>query len=509
MGTTMRTKRLGWVVLLGTAGVMGCSGADGGTSLFPHGSADGSTGGGSDASNSTGGDDGGANGGDGTTSGDGDILHVVTTCNQGLACAQVQCDGGVTTTVSGIVYDPAGKVPLYNVVVYVPNAPVQPFSSNGATCDKCGGTVSGSPLVITLTNAKGEFVLNDVPAGTMIPLVMQIGKWRRQVKIPMVAPCIENQLTDHDLTRLPRNQGEGDIPRIALTTGGADPLECLPRKIGLDDAEFTTAGGMGRVHLYAGGGWIEPSADGGMTTHDASAGFAPKLNGGMAFADATNFWSSASELQKYDILLMACEGTLNKPTKPASALAALYDFENAGGRVFASHWHRYWFSDGPAPVPSVGTWTDRIDPAATGTTAIGTVNTGFPKGMALRDWLVNVGASTTPGELPIKDSKHNLDAVNSAEAQDWISMPNPKAGNQTAVQYMTFNTPIGKPDTALCGRVVFSDLHVSSGDQPGQPFPSGCVTTDLSPQEKALEFMLFDLSSCVSSDSVPPTPPPR
>ena len=129
------------------------------------------------------------------------------------------------------------------------------------------------------------------------------------------------------------------------------------------------------------------------------------------------------------------------------------------------------------------------------------------KGQALKDWLVNVGASTTPGQLPIKDSKHNLDATNPAAAQQWITMPNPNAGNQTAVEYMTFNTPIGQPASAQCGRVVYSDLHVSSGDETGQPFPSGCVTKDLSPQEKALEFMLFDLSSCVQSDSVPPVVP--
>lgn len=53
-------------------------------------------------------------------------------------------------------------------------------------------------------------------------------------------------------------------------------------------------------------------------------------------------------------------------------------------------------------------------------------------------------------------------------------------------------------------------MHVgaASGDYAGaKTTPDGCAGGPLSPQEKALEFILFDLSSCVTPNNMPQDPP--
>ncbi|EYF06508.1 carboxypeptidase-like regulatory domain-containing protein [Chondromyces apiculatus] len=412
---------------------------------------------------------------------------------QNLECSVVECDGEAKTTVSGVVYDPAGRVPLYNVTVYIPNAPLSPIA-DGATCETCAANLSGDPIAATLTDTEGHFVLEDVPVGENIPLVIQVGKWRREFVLPSVEACVDTPTVDHEV-RLPRNQAEGHIPLIALTTGGFDPLECLVRKMGIDDAEFTSEGGSGRIHLFHG--------------REGGERFADTLNGGAAFTPANNLWDTLDGLMRYDVVLLACEGEQFPETKPPAALQAMHDYASAGGRIFASHWHNIWMEFGPTPWPELADWDFQSDPLEPFTSHI---DTSFPKGAALSDWLVNVEASQTPGEIQVLDPQHSILTVNDQLTTRWAYS---EAPHDPGVQYFTYNTPLIKADGTpeepenQCGRVVYTDIHVSSGDYPGDsyPFPQGCITNELSAQEKVLMFMLFDLSACVTSDDEPPPPP--
>jgi hypothetical protein len=385
------------------------------------------------------------------------------------------CPQGTTTTLSGIVYDPAGLDPLYDVIVYVPSSGLTPFS-DGATCDRCDGTVSGASAAIATTDAAGHFSLSGVPYGQDVPLVMQIGRWRRQVAIPTVTPCQPNAIDDAQLLRLPRNKAEGDIPKMAIATGSADPMECLLRKIGIDDSEFTTPSGNGRIHVY--------QTVGGATLPQPTP-------------TAEQLWSDPTVLERYDTVLLPCEGDESPAEKTPAARQALVDYTSAGGRLFVSHFGYMWIGQGAAPFPTSGTW-DTQHPGDLGDPVASTIDTSFPKGAALAQWLVNVGVTPTAGQIPLFEPRHDLDSDAPPLSQAWI-----RATGTTgpAVQHMTFNTPMGASPDNQCGRVVYSDFHVSTNERiAGYPFPMSCASGALTGQEKLLEFMLFDLSDCIAPD---------
>jgi len=413
-----------------------------------------------------------------------------------LQCQQVDCasQNQPDTIVSGMVLDPAGANPLYNVIVYIPNAPVEPIQA-GVVCDQCGVLASGSPLVTALTGPDGRFTLKNAPVGGDIPLVIQLGKWRKQLTIPYVAACQTTYMADPTKMRLPAKSSEGDMPQMAIATGGCDPFECLLRKIGIDASEFTDASGPGKVHVYQGTGGASIST----TT-----------------APATQLWSS-QQLTDYDLVINACECAEEPNEKPQSSIDNLVAYANAGGRLFNTHYHYYWIDPTKIatqpPVATNSAWqsTALFIPEQEGTTTInGYVDESFPKGAAFAQWLLNVGASIAPGIFPINQARYNAQAANPPSTQ-WVNNPNTGETETTgnALLHYTFNTPVGLPPSFQCGKVLYSDFHVvPPTTAPGWTFPVECDTHSMSPQELALEFMLFDLSACIQQDTQAPKAPP-
>jgi hypothetical protein len=432
----------------------------------------------------------GGGGGTGGTGGGTGSPPQIPGCT-GSCVVRTDCPAAMgPTTITGTVTIPAGTLPLYNATVYIPTGSAVPDPpASGPTCDRCDAQVE---TFSTTTDINGSFTLANIPSGQNVPLIIRVGKWRRVITIPSVAECASTAL-DPTQTRLPRNQAEGNIPRIALSTGSADALECILRKdkLGLDDAEFTPEGGNGRVNLYAGA--------------NGANKYAPTLNGGAAFTaaqtvPAPSWWDDPANWNKYDIVLLSCEGAQHMEVKSATALQNLETYIGAGGRVFASHWHNGWMANAKPPqlIQTVATFPNSGAPG----TITDKINTGFTKGAALADWLILPsvwGAGTPPprGDLPVQGAKSTVGTINAMLTQRWVDT------DKMVPQYFSFDAPIGAASSSQCGQMVFTDLHVSSGtggdsSSAGTPFPNGCTATSLSPQEKALIFLLFDLTNCLT-----------
>jgi hypothetical protein len=436
-------------------------------------------------------------GGDANSSAGSKTTSGAGTCS-GLGCRVHDCAGGGSTTITGTIYDPAGKRPLYGVVAYVPSTAPLRFGG-GASCTSCADLYSGDPVASAITDAAGNFTINDAPDGTDIPLVIQVGRWRRQFVVPNVGRCTATRVPDRTLT-LPKNGSEGDLPNIAISTGGGDALECLLRRIGVDDTEYVPGpGGNGHLHIFKGS-----DHRGVDRKWDTSA---PDMQGG-APDPSTTLWDSIADIMRYDMVLLSCEGY----EPPHMNQEVMFEYVALGGRVYASHFHYAWFDTGPFGAANLAQWTSGVHQASMSLSANIVTATWpgqpFPRGQAFYEWLANVDA-LTGAELPLETpSRYNayVTARNTA-SQPWIV-----ANNQSgATLNFSFDTPLGAAPVDRCGRVVFSDVHVGArGDYAGQSTkvtPTGCATGDLRPQEKALEFILFDLASCVTPGNALQEPP--
>jgi hypothetical protein len=453
-------------------------------------------------------------------------LGVTPQCgaSTGWQCAvDTSCPSSSPTTLKGKVYDPGGLNPLYDVVVFIPKvvSSLPQITPGTHSCNTCDVAI-GNYVVATTTDGTGSFTLPGVPTGMNVPVTVQIGKWRRTVGVDIPTSCSTNTVTDGAL-RLPAKQSEGDMPQMAVLTGGCDDLGCFMKGMGIDPSEFTAPHAGGRLDVYQGVGMGGGGGGFGGGGGGGGGGQAATLSNGTA-GNCTNascpLWASKQSFESYDIVLLSCECAENRQTKPASAQQALHDWLDEGGRVFASHYHYTWFRDSPAAdFQGVARWGN----TGNNDTAIGgghpyDVDTSFPKGATFGQWLGTVKGLNSAGPPPnivLNQVADSVVAVN-APTTRWIY----DSQGAPDVKYLSFGTPIGgappPPDAGeqgvqYCGKAVFTDLHTGGSllSTVGS-IPAGCTNKGLSDQQKALEFLFFDLSACVTNDMVapPPLPPP-
>jgi hypothetical protein len=293
------------------------------------------------------------------------------------------------------------------------------------------------------------------------------------------------------------------MPLLALTSGG-DPAECFLRDIGIDDTEFVAPGSpSGHVHLYT--GW------------DGAGNPWSSVAGGNTYQDTYAWWKDPANLLRYDLLFNACDyGPIDRNALGGAgdAYQAVHVYLEGGGRVFATHFFYNWFAPptGPADFQSVAAWSPS-NTSADGETYL--VDYSFPKGKALADWLQANGTSTTYGEVQLWDTRRDVTGTTSQSTR-WIYQGSSPSDPSYAVLYLSFNTPLSSPPSQQCGRAVFSDIHLAGNlpdSSPSATFPAECADPDPAGvhtnSKRLLEFLFFDLSSCVQDDTQPPPPPTK
>jgi len=411
-----------------------------------------------------------------------------------LCLKQVSCPTGQTTSISGTVYTPNGVDPLPNVVVYVPNAAVPAFPA-GVACVTSAQPVSGTPLVGTTTSATtpGTYTLTNMPVGDNIPVVIQAGRWRRQYTVSTTA-CKNTPLN----MSFPSTHTQGDIPLIAVATGSVDAAECVLRKVGIADSEFTVptaSGGTGRIQLYKG-------SESPGTTKDVNNVALPS----ETVLVGTTVGTSA--LNNYDIIMFPCQGSASGQTT-SSSQTNLINYTTAGGRVFATHYSYAWLYN-VSPFSGTAKWNVN---QATFNNGPATIDTTFAGGQQLAQWLYNIGATPTYGLIPTLTEPKNDQLGVIAPTQSWFTLNSGSTSNPHPVMQFTFDTPVGATSSAQCGRVLFNEYHVEapntsstySGAFPTECYASGSTSSGaMTANEQLLEYSLFDLSTFITAQT-PPT----
>lgn len=411
----------------------------------------------------------------------------------GLGCFVAVCPSGEETVVTGRVTAPNGMEPIRDALVYVPRSGAPEEFPPEVSCEVCNRPVGGAPVTQAVTDVDGMFELRRVPVTERTPIVIQKGRWRKVV-YAHVGRCVKQGLSA-DETRLPRNKVEGSLPRMAVAVGEWDSIECVLKHIGLDQSEFTSPLQNGAVHLY---------------DNEESGSGAP---GGV---NVSNLFTDLSKLIKYNVVFVNCSGTSNARTllRDPQVLKNIEEYVRRGGRMYVTDYSYDFIQQVPEFAPFIcyndkeactvttpHSFNTATHPGKTATETLFTaqVDETHPGGAALTRWLSALPQPTLGGKVRIEDPISTFVLIRQM-AQDLVKHPSTvwlraPLGGMTRPVTVTFDYPAGE---AACGRVLYSSYHTREHDDHSVTFPRYCPSGNMLPQEHVLEYLIFELSSCIN-----------
>ena len=422
------------------------------------------------------------------------------------------CSGGGETTVTGTVYDPAGKNPLYGIVVYVPSETPAAITT-GASCYSCNSLYTGNPIAYAVTDSAGKFTIHGVPDGANIPLVVQVGKWRMQYTLPSVTACQANDsgalLNDEAQAaeqphgrRHPEHRHRDRRRRLARVPAAPHRrrrVRVRTRGRAAPDAFTSSTATAGPTRRPPGPTRGARSGTRSRTSWRTTSRCSP-ARGTRRRATATAAPSRPRCSRRSSTTprtAAACSRRTTTTTGSTRARSAAEPGHVADGRPALRHRSERHHPDDAARRPAL--------PARRRDAAVDDQRQRAHERRAAH-------RASAP-QRARHGGQHGVASRGSRRTPRRIRRARPSTSRSTR--------PSASAPDEQCGRVVYSDLHVgaASGDYGGYTdnipanaiVPTGCGDGDLSPQEKALEFMLFDLSGCITppDQGAGGLPPPK
>ncbi len=394
---------------------------------------------------------------------------------------------GAKTTISGVVLAPNAVDPVANAFVYIPNntAPFPP----GVACELCGSPIDSSS-VQAISDAGGHFTMDigTLAQASQVPFTVNMGRFRRTMMLPINA-CMDNDI-GAPFTQLPGKAvaGVDDIPKIAVGTGAKDQLDVVLAAMGMDQ----TAG----FDCYE-------------NRKNTSTALMTPCGKQLAANNRslTAMLKDPNQLANYNLVFISCSrgqwASLAAADQQTIA-ANLKDWAGKGGRLFATD-NSYDYV--AAAFPNDITWA--MGGTAPDTANVGVGNTSAPltytgrvNDATMAQWMTAVSALTS-GSTTVELTGYldqwsaiatvpmtTSDVVDATDAKIYTA-PNTPGAAMTVPQATRFDvTPPGGANA--CGRVIYASYHTLS--------PTMSVdSTQLSPQERILEYLMFEAGACVGA----------